>query len=64
MPLFDYVCDKCEKVEEKLVSRTDAEAEVTFPCDCEKKGTLSRSSAPSAAALRFKGQWFGTTGNY
>ena len=62
MPIFDYKCDKCEEVKEKLVRREDVDK--TFPCDCKQKGTLSRTDVPNAAALRFKGRWFGTTGGY
>lgn len=64
MPIFDFVCNKCSRVEEKLVSRADADNGIEFPCDCEDGAKLERSEAISAAALRFKGQWFGTTGNY
>ncbi len=64
MPIFEYKCDKCEALKDKLVSRADADEGKTFPCDCKDAGTLSRSELPSAAALRFKGNWFGTTGRY
>lgn len=62
MPIFEFKCDKCKTVQDKLVRRADEDT--TFKCDCEEKGTLRRSETPSAAALRFKGNWFGTTGRY
>lgn len=64
MPIFDYKCDKCKVVKEKLVTRKDADENIEFECDCADKGTLKRTDVPSAAALRFKGNWFGTTGRY
>jgi putative FmdB family regulatory protein len=64
MPIFDYKCDKCEQIKSKLVSRSDADNNATFECDCEQKGTLSRSEIPTAAELRFRGRWFATTRGY
>jgi len=64
MPIFEYKCNKCDKLEDKLVSRVDADEDKTFPCDCKAKGTLSKNTVPNAASLRFKGNWFGTTGQY
>lgn len=64
MPIFQYQCDKCEKLDDKLVSRAEVDSDAEFPCDCKKKGTLKRTNTISASALRFKGRWFGTTGGY
>ena len=64
MPIFEYKCDKCEEIKDKLVSRADADENKTFECECDSKGTLTRHTAPCAASLRFKGNWFGTTGQY
>lgn len=63
MPIFEYRCDKCELVEDKLVSRSDADADKEFACSC-KDGILKRTDTPSAAALRFRGQWYSTTRSY
>ena len=65
MPIFEYKCDKCNKTEDKLVSRSDADDFVEFDCTCKKKGKLKRTEAiTTAAALRFKGNWSGTTGRF
>jgi predicted nucleic acid-binding Zn ribbon protein len=64
MPIFEYVCDRCKSTKDKLVTRVESEAGKTFECDCEEGATLRKSDIPTAATLRFKGQWFGTTGSY
>jgi predicted nucleic acid-binding Zn ribbon protein len=67
MPIFEYKCNKCETTKDKLVSRSQAEEGVTFPCDEQPEGcdgTLVHSDVPTAAALRFKGRWFATTRGY
>lgn len=68
MPIFEYKCNTCGTTKDKLVSRAAADEGITFQCEDELPeectGTLARSDVPSAAALRFKGQWFGTTGRY
>lgn len=64
MPIFEYICDACEKRVDKLVTRTQVEEGVEFECECEQKGTLKKSEAPVAASLRFKGKWYTTTRGY
>ena len=64
MPIFEYQCNKCELKQDKLVSRKDVDEDKTFECNCENKGTMTRSEVVNAATLRFKGNWFGTTGRY
>ena len=62
MPIFEFKCDKCGTIKDKLVKRVDENTE--FACDCDSKGTLKRNEAPTAAVLRFKGNWSGTTGRF
>lgn len=64
MPIFEYICDTCEVVKDKLVTRAEVDSEKEFKCECEKGGTMRRHTVPTAATLRFKGRWFGTTGGY
>lgn len=64
MPIFQFKCDKCDKLDDKLISRSDADNNVDFDCDCAKKGKLKRTNDITAAALRFKGNWSGTTGSF
>ena len=66
MPIFEYKCNKCDAVDDKLVSRADADANVEFECDhCNKPDAkLQRTHGTNAAALRFKGRWYTTTRGY
>lgn len=64
MPIFEYRCDKCDKTEDKLVTRPEADAGVEFVCDCEEGAIMKKGDKISAAALRFKGNWSGTTGSF
>lgn len=63
MPIFEYKCNKCEEVKDRLVSRADADADAEFDCECgQEDAKLQRTAAPTAAGIRFRGRWPGTTG--
>jgi putative FmdB family regulatory protein len=62
MPIFEYKCDKCDKVEDKLVKF--AEEENDFECECENKGILKRVDKIHNACFHLKGRWYKTTKSY
>jgi len=62
MPIFDYQCEKCEKVVEKIVTFADADKD--FPCDCKKGAKLKKVTKANKFNFALKGRWFKTTGGY
>lgn len=62
MPIYDYKCDKCDKVVEKIVTHSNKDN--PMDCDCDDNGTLKRLDKISKTNLTFKGKWFQNTGSY
>jgi len=62
MPMFDFKCDKCEKVVEKIVLHSNRDKPIE--CDCEEKGTLHRVDQIGRTSVAFKGRWFSNSGGY
>ena len=60
--MFDFKCNKCNKVVEKIVSHKDVDK--LFNCDCEEQGTLQRVERIGKTSVAFKGRWFSNTGGY
>lgn len=54
MPIYEYVCRKCDKVFEELIVRTSDEAELHCPvCHGEKVSrVLSRTAAGARSGSR------------
>lgn len=61
MPIFEFACDKCNKVSEKLMSFSDSE-KYNEKCDCGN-GKLTKVPVNSFN-LNFKGKWFKNTRSY
>lgn len=64
MPIYEYKCDKCGKVADKLVSRLQEQEGQTFRCDCDEQGTMYKQDTVARTGLNFRGNWFKTTGKY
>lgn len=62
MPLFDFKCNKCEKVIEKIVSHS--QKDLPIDCDCDKRGKLYREKTVGKTNISFKGKWFSNSGTY
>lgn len=61
MPIFDFVCHKCETIQERLVKNLDAVTEQK----CEEcSGELIKSDVPSKTSFVLKGKWYKTTKSY
>ena len=59
MPLYDFICDKCEKTQEKLIKREDIDKQI---CEC---GTLMhKSDVVTKMSFQLKGIWFKTHKRY
>ena len=56
MPIFEYKCEKCNKVVDKLVKRSE-EHEQQY-CDCSDDVKLIRTDHLFSTGLQFKGRWF------
>lgn len=62
MPIHDYECEKCHKVEEKFVSFADAE--LPKPCDCEEGALMQRVHGVHRPGHKFNGMWWKTARRY
>lgn len=60
MPIYDYKCESCDKVIERLVNRSECDNQ---RCDCEQKSILTRQITNSVG-LSFKGKWFSNSKEY
>ncbi len=61
MPIYEYQCTKCGKVQDRLVSFRNADEQ---QCDCEDDAPLKRTDTPQATSFSLKGNWFKTRGSY
>lgn len=61
MPIYDYVCVKCDKHEERLVSISEAEKQL---CDCEDGAKMDRTENVANTSFALKGVWFKTHRRY
>ena len=52
MPLKDYKCNKCDKIEEKFFSLGE-DIPQELPCSCGNNGTLTKQV--NASAIHFVG---------
>ena len=57
MPLFDYFCEKCQTLEERMVKNAD---EIQHCAVCEQE----LAKRPSAPAFVLKGGGFHSTGTF
>lgn len=57
--LYTYKCNKCDKVEDRLVKLADADSQFCKTCEekLEQQDTFS-------TAISFKGRWYKTTKSY
>jgi putative FmdB family regulatory protein len=54
MPIFDYVCEKCNSKTEKLVKRAELDVQTCDVCNEH----LSRVDEISNTSFALKGVWF------
>ena len=62
MPIFEYQCDKCQKIEDKMVKFSEDEKE--FECECEHNGILRKIDKIHATTFHLKGRWYKNTKSY
>lgn len=55
MPLYEYICDQCQKALE-ILQKVDEEAPVSCP-ECHAKGSLKKAVSHSAFHLK-GGGWY------
>lgn len=61
MPIFDYKCEKCDHVFEKIVSFSDADKKQ----ECPKCGhNKTKKQFTNSVGLHFKGNWFANNKTY
>ena len=61
-PIYSYICEKCEKEIDRLVSFSNADEQL---CDCEDGARLVREDKiHGATPFVLKGNWFKTRGTY
>lgn len=60
MPIFDFVCSKCDNKEEKLVNRSEIDTQTCAKCEA----LLIKSENVSNTSFALKGMWFKTRGRY
>jgi len=61
MPIFDYHCDNCGHLFEKIVSTSDVDKDQKCP-KCEYHKTSKKMT--TSVNLRFKGDWFTNNKTY
>jgi hypothetical protein len=61
MPLFDFKCVKCDKLEERLIPRREIDEQV---CGCGERFPMKMSEVPHVTNFSLKGVWFKNTGGY
>ncbi len=59
MPLYDFICEKCEKTEERLIRRDDMDNQT---CTCGDK--MVKSESLSKMSFQLKGVWYKTHKRY
>jgi len=59
VPLFDYECNKCEHIFERIVSLKDADSQTCPKCDHTAQRKLTTS-----VGLKFKGNWYTNNKSY
>lgn len=61
MPMYDYKCQKCEIVEQRIVKFSDADSQ---KCKCEEEADMVRVMQPNPINFMLKGNWFRNGGRY
>lgn len=61
MPIFDFICTKCGKTEERLVSRSELDSQ---KCACGEDSDMVKSDNISRTNFTLKGVWFKTHKQY
>ncbi len=61
MPIYEYFCERCKKVQDRLVTFRNADDQ---KCDCEDDTPLKRTDTPQTSTFSLKGNWFKTRGSY
>lgn len=60
MPIYEYVCTRCKKIQDKLVKISEAENQT---CDCEDGAKLERTNSIHATSFILKGSgWYNGRG--
>lgn len=62
MPIYEYECLTCGKIEDKLVRSDDAD-KLQF-CDCSLKLSMKRNHKIGLSSFHLKGDWYKTGGEY
>lgn len=55
MPIFDFKCEKCGKIEERLISRAQIELQ---KCICTDDSPMVKTEEVHATNFALKGVWF------
>lgn len=55
MPIFDFKCEKCGKIEERLVSRNELD---TQECSCAPASPMKKTDDVHAMNFALKGIWY------
>lgn len=61
MPIYTFVCEKCNKKEDRLVKYSEIDNQI---CDCDKESKMLKSDEPNRTSFMLKGKWFKNTGSY
>lgn len=61
MPIFDFICTKCGKTEERLVNRSELDSQ---KCSCGEDSKMVKSDSISRTNFTLKGVWFKTHKQY
>lgn len=61
MPIYDFICEKCEKKEERLVSRANIDEQY---CQCSSDAKMTRSEDVPNTSFALKGVWYKTHKRY
>lgn len=61
MPIYQYICTKCETEEDRLVSFSNADQQQH---DCEDDAPMERTHKVERTSFSLKGNWVKTTGSY
>lgn len=62
MPIFDYKCVKCGKVEERLVTYSNADK--PQECKCEDRSDMFKVEDVNPINFKLKGRGWFKTGGY
>jgi predicted nucleic acid-binding Zn ribbon protein len=60
MPLFTFKCEKCEKIEDRIVKHNDVNEQI---CSCDEQSKMKQEFNPSCNFI-LKGSWFKNSKSY